>query len=495
MSWGGNSYLVGIGIDVSERRKKELELEQNRELLQSVINNTTDLIFVKDTSGRYILVNAAALRNVGKTPPEVIGKNDLSIFSHDEALAVMSADKEIMKNGKVITYEEFLGNSYGEKRYLLCTKGPVYDQNHNVKGVFGILRDITDRKQKQNEIEYLSYHDFLTGLYNRRYFENILVEFNKENYVPVSIIMADINGLKLINDSFGHTAGDSLLKKSSDIFLSECPKNAVACRLGGDEFVIMLPNTDNAEAELLIQRIRMEAAKEKIGPIEISISFGCQTKQNQDQDINKVLANAENDMYQHKLYESLSTRSQTIDVIMNALFEKSKRESSHSKRVSALCATIATEMQLGKDTVNQIKMAGLIHDIGKIGISETILNKPGPLDEAEWEEMKKHPEASWRILNSVKEFTELADFVLEHHEKWDGSGYPRGLQGEKISLQARIIALADAYDAMTSKRSYRKGLTKEEAITEIKKNAGTQFDPTLCRIFVGNVLHASWDEC
>ena len=151
-------------------------------------------------------MNAAALRNVGKTPHEVIGKNDLSIFSHDEALAVMSADKEIMKNGKVITYEEFLGNSYGEKRYLLCTKGPVYDQNHNVKGVFGILRDITDRKQKQNEIEYLSYHDFLTGLYNRRYFENILVEFNKENYVPVSIIMADINGLKLINDSFGHTA-------------------------------------------------------------------------------------------------------------------------------------------------------------------------------------------------------------------------------------------------------------------------------------------------
>ena len=257
----------------------------------------------------------------------------------------------------------------------------------------------------------------------------------------------------------------------------------------------MLPNTDNAEAELLIQRIRMEAAKEKIGPIEISISFGCQTKQNQDQDINKVLANAENDMYQHKLYESLSTRSQTIDVIMNALFEKSKRESSHSKRVSALCATIATEMQLGKDTVNQIKMAGLIHDIGKIGISETILNKPGPLDEAEWEEMKKHPEASWRILNSVKEFTELADFVLEHHEKWDGSGYPRGLQGEKISLQARIIALADAYDAMTSKRSYRKGLTKEEAITEIKKNAGTQFDPALCRIFVEQVLHAAWDEC
>ena len=495
MSLGGNSYLVGIGIDVSERRKKELELEQNRELLQSVINNTTDLIFVKDTSGRYILVNAAAARNVGKTPPEVIGKNDLSNFSHDEALAVMSADKEIMKNGKVITYEELLGNSYGEKRYLLCTKGPVYDQNHNVKGVFGILRDITDRKQKQNEIEYLSYHDSLTGLYNRRYFENILVEFNKENYVPVSIIMADINGLKLINDSFGHTAGDSLLKKSSDIFLSECPKNAVACRLGGDEFVIMLPNTDNAEAELLIQRIRMEAAKEKIGPIEISISFGCQTKQNQDQDINKVLANAENDMYQHKLYESLSTRSQTIDVIMNALFEKSKRESSHSKRVSALCATIATEMQLGKDTVNQIKMAGLIHDIGKIGISETILNKPGPLNENEWEEMKKHPEASWRILNSVKEFTELADFVLEHHEKWDGSGYPRGLQGEKISLQARIIALADAYDAMTSKRSYRKGLTKEEAITEIKNNAGTQFDPALCRIFVEQVLHAAWDEC
>ena len=130
--------------------------------------------------------------------------------------------------------------------------------------------------------------------------------------------------------------------------------------------------------------------------------------------------------------------------------------------------------------------------IGKIGISENILNKPGELTAQEWAEMKKHPDASWRILSGVKEFAELANFVLEHHERWDGKGYPKGLKGSEISLEARIIALADAYDAMTSKRSYRNALSEDEAVDEIRENAGLQFDKVISKIFVEKVLSKTW---
>jgi putative nucleotidyltransferase with HDIG domain len=156
----------------------------------------------------------------------------------------------------------------------------------------------------------------------------------------------------------------------------------------------------------------------------------------------------------------------------------------HSRRVSALCAAFAKKLDMTSTEINKMRMAGLIHDIGKIGVDEKTLNKPQKLDREEWEEVKKHPEAGWRILTSVNEFSELANFVFEHHEKWDGTGYPRGLKGKKISLEARIIALADAYDAMTNQRSYRGAYNTEEAIAELERCSGTQFDPELTKLFV-----------
>ena len=165
--------------------------------------------------------------------------------------------------------------------------------------------------------------------------------------------------------------------------------------------------------------------------------------------------------------------SETIDIIMSMLYEKSIREVSHSKRVSELCVAISTIMDFSKDDINQIRIAGLVHDIGKIGIDERILNKPGKLDDNELNEIKRHPEIGYRIINMIDEFSGIANVVLEHQEKWDGSGYPRNLKGEEISLQARIIAVADAYDAMTSERTYGKVFSEEEAINEIHRCSGT----------------------
>ena len=194
-------------------------------------------------------------------------------------------------------------------------------------------------------------------------------------------------------------------------------------------------------------------------------------------------------LFRSKLYESSSMRGKTIDIIMNTLFEKSNREMMHSIRVSEICVEFATEMDFNREAINQIRIAGLMHDIGKMGIDENILNKPESLTSDEWQEIKRHPEIGYRILSSANEFSEMANYILQHHERWDGKGYPKGLKGKEISLQARIIALADACDAITSDRPYRKALSVEESINEIKRNAGSQFDPEIVRIFIEKVLN------
>lgn len=362
------------------------------------------------------------------------------------------------------------------------------DSRGNIIALWGAAQDISERKKNERELLYLSNHDHLTGLYNRRFFEEKLKSLDTRENLPLSIIMFDVNGLKLVNDSFGHDLGDMLLKKVAETINKVCREGDIIARIGGDEFVLLLPKTSAHESVEIANKLKELASKEKVANVELSISYGYDTKTSDSQPFLDIIVNAENHMYRHKLYERSSLRSKTIDFIMNTLFEKSNREAEHSNRVSGICKSIATKMNLDKDAVNQMRIAGLIHDIGKIGVDERILNKPGILTVDERRDIEKHPEIAWRLLSSTNEFLKLAEFILSHHEKWDGSGYPNGLKGEEIPLEARIIAIADSYDAMTSKRCYRKKLSKEEAIKELARCSGTQFDPDIVNVLVNKVL-------
>ena len=376
----------------------------------------------------------------------------------------------------------------------MWARGEAYkDSNGNIISLWGAAQDITERKKAEEKLVYISFHDHLTDLYNRRFFEEELKRLDKDCNLPISIIMCDINGLKLVNDSFGHYSGDALLKKAAETIKKECREEDVIARIGGDEFVVILPKTDSDNTQQVSNRIKDLASKEKVANIELSISYGHDTKTLDTQSIVEIIANAENNMYRHKLSERSSMRSKTIDLIMNALFEKSNREAIHSNRVSSLCKAIGSKMNFDKESVNQIGIAGLIHDIGKIGIDEKILNKPGSLTADEKVEIERHPEIGWRLLSSTNEFSVLAQFVLSHHEKWDGSGYPHGIKGKEIPLESRIIAVADAYDAMTSERSYRKALCKDAATKELTRCSGTQFDPEIVDVFVNQVLSDNSD--
>jgi len=472
--------------DITESKLANERLQK----YQILAENANDAMLFIDEKGNILEVNDAAIRIYGYSYKEFSSKNIFDLRKPDKESNIIQqmelADREgiifetvhYLKNGTPINVEvSSQGTFLGDKRVFLS-----------------IVRNITDRKDREDENHYLSYHDVLTGVYNRRFYEEEIKRLDTERNLPISIIIGDVNGLKFVNDAFGHDKGDELLQKAAAAIRGACRTGDIVARWGGDEFVILLPKTKTKEAEEIVKRITKIFSNVFVNAIHVSISFGWDTKSKTDEDILKILKSAEDYMYKHKIIENEGMRGNTISTIINTLHEKNPREEQHSQRVSEICQNIGNALGFSELKVNKLKVVGLLHDIGKIAIEEGILNKPGKLTEQEWNEIKRHPDIGYRILSSSSEMLELADCILAHHERWDGRGYPKGLKGEAIPRVARIIALADSYDAMTSERSYRKALSEEEAVTEIRKNAGTQFDPEIARIFVEKVLVKKWSN-
>ena len=488
--------IVAIFDDVTEKTIAEEAVKKQNDLFVSLLEILPVGVFMVDSAeGKPLVVNETgkALLGIGIVPNA--NEHNLS-----EAYKTFKGNtqKQYPTNEMPITLgmqgikshiDDMVVERPDGSRILLEVLGtPVNDTEGKPWASLVTFMDITNRKKAENELLYLSYHDHLTGLYNRRYFEQELKNFDTPENLPLSIIMFDVNGLKLVNDSFGHDLGDVLLKKSAEAIKKACREDDIAARIGGDEFVVLLPKTAASEALQISNYIKELASNEKVANMELSISYGYDTKKTDNQSIIEIIANAENHMYRHKLYERSSIRSKITDLIMNTLFEKSGREAAHSNRVSIICQSISSKLNMGKDAVNKMKIAGLIHDIGKIGVDERILNKLGSLTAEERGHIERHPEIGWRLLSSTDEFSELAKYVLSHHENWDGTGYPNGLKGETIPLEARIISVADTYDAMTSERSYRKKMSRDEAVKELIRCSGTQFDPMVVDVFINEVL-------
>ena len=464
-------------LKISEERNRRLitQMEQGLAVHEVLVDHNG-----KPADCNFLYVNPSFERLTGLKSQDILGKT-LSEIMPDSKNFLVEKYAQLIKTGASMRYEMYFEQF--AKYFEVGAYSPEPQQ------VAVIISDITERKQTEEKIRYLSNHDYLTGVYNRRYYEEALINIDRDENLPLSLVISDVNGLKLVNESFGHALGDELLKKVAGIIQAECRNQDVVARLSGDEFIVLLPQTDEDQTAKIVKRMKVAALEQSVGNIDFSISFGYETKTESHQTIQEVLKNAEDNMYRHKLYESASIKNRTIDLIMNTLYEKSSREMLHSQRVSEICEKIAAKMNFDQDDISQVKAAGLIHDIGKMGIDEKILNKPGGLNPDEWKKIQRHPEIGYRILSSSSEFSELARYVLEHQERWDGKGYPKQLMGEEISIQARIIGVADAFDAMTCDRAYRKGLSVHEAVAEIKKCAGSQFDPEVANVFIEKVLN------
>ncbi len=486
----GRIEILGVARDISSRKLTEQKLQKSEEKYRLLIKNAFESI---------VVVQDGMLKCCNPKSTELSGYSKEELLSIPFVEFIHPEDRELV----VGQHRKRIHGEEAETRYqyrVLCKDkslrwvemNSVLIEWQGKPATLNFQTDITKRKQSEDAILYLSYHDQLTGLYNRRFYEEELKRLDTERNFPISLVMADVNGLKLTNDAFGHMAGDKLLQDVATILKHECRSDEIAARIGGDEFMLLLPRTGEAEAEAIVQRIQKEIGRKKNDSMILSVSFGWATKEDVTTDIAAVYIQAEDQMYRHKLSESTSMKRETLKLITKSLYEKNRTEKLHCERVSELCKNIGRALQLSPEDISELGLFGVVHDIGKIGIAEKILSKTGNLETAEWVEIQRHPEIGYQILRSVNEFSHLADFVLAHHERMDEKGYPRGLQGKEIPLQSRILSIAEAFDAMSSDSGYKGRLSEEAAVTELVKNAGTQFDANLVQVFVEKVLGRVW---
>ncbi len=491
------NQLTAMGHELRQQYeriiKSEEGLKKALERNKAMIRALPDILFTINKEGILTDIQATADIDLYLVRENNLGKNIKDIFPQDIIDSMEIKIRNVLKNNVLETLDYGLDKAKGYRHYEIRISKINEDE------VMAVRRNITEGKKLQDELSYLSYHDQLTGLYNRRYFVDQLKKIDIEENLPISIIMADVNGLKLMNDSFGHHFGDELLVIVANVLREGCRVNDLISRVSGDEFVVVLLKTNEIEAEGVIDRIKKLGSNKrfsdsKLSNFEISVSYGLGTKNAKDVYISEILKKAEDNMYSNKLFEGPSMRSRTIDTIIRALYEKNKREEQHSTRVAKICQEMGIHLGFKEDEIKELEKVGLLHDIGKIAISEAVLNKPGSLNQEEWEEIKKHPEIGYRILSTLNEMTRIAEYTLAHHERYDGKGYPRGLKGDKIPLVSRIIAIADSYDAMACERPYKRALLEDEIVAEFIRNAGTQFDPELTKVFVEKILGYDWKE-
>jgi diguanylate cyclase (GGDEF)-like protein len=347
-----------------------------------------------------------------------------------------------------------------------------------------IIRDITEDKNEEIRNHYLSHHDSLTGLYNRYFLEAEMLRLDTARQLPISIIIADIDGLKLVNDTYGYNKGDQLIRKASAIIKDTCRKEDIVTRWGGDEFLILLPQTSAADARELCERISNGCREAYQNSVPISMTLGTAVKNSPDEALTEVQKRAEDQMQNQKLSTYKKIKSAFLKSVYHNLMSKSFETEEHIRRVREISLQIGEKLALPKSEMNRLAVLVLLHDIGKVKIIEDILTKKGMLDTEEWEKIKKHPEAGCRIARASEEFAYVAEDILSHHEHWDGTGYPQGLKGEEIPLLARIMAIADAYEVMTCGRPYKKAMTPAAAASELRRCAGLQFDPQLVGLFL-----------
>lgn len=465
--------------------KRELSVRISQ--LKAMLDNIPFAAWLKDADGRYVAVNKIREETCGYMEAEMKGKTDHDLF--DKSLAGRNSAREgdCMATRRQISYEDNLADGRSEELFI----SPVIDVSGVVIGTTGLWRDITDKRKRKEEIVYLNHHDLLTGLKNRFYFEGALRRLDTYKALPISIIMVDINGLKLTNDMLGHYEGDRLLKEVAGILSGICREGDVAARIGGDEFGLLLPKTSPVAAKKISDLIAKawedlegESCEESLYP---SISTGYATKNERDENLNDVITEAEELMYKRKLLVSKSVHSSIITSIKTTLFEKSHETEEHAGRLIELSKKVGLEMGLNDKNINELSLLASLHDIGKMGVNDYILSKPGKLTDEEWAEIRKHPEVGFRIAQSVPELKAIANYILCHHERWDGKGYPKGLNKRNIPLLSRILAVVDAYDAMTQDRAYRKAAPIALAIQEIIKNSGSQFDPDVAIEFIKTI--------
>jgi diguanylate cyclase (GGDEF)-like protein/PAS domain S-box-containing protein len=472
-----------------ELKRIEEALRESEEHYRRIIETAEVGIWMLNAEKKIIFTNRKIVQMLGYTPEEMKGKSFLE-FTDVEGRSLIESkmqSRPLSLNGQ---YDFKFRRKDGTDLWTIMSLSPIFDKTGECNGPLIMITDITERKKAEEQLKYMSLRDPLTGLYNRAYFEEGMRHLESYRFARVGIIMCDVDGLKLINDTLGHNAGDSILMAAADI-IKECFRAGdVVARVGGDEFAVLLLNTETAEVETVCHRMRHAISQYNASHLELplSLSIGFAVSAEKSISMNGLYKEADYNMYKEKQYHSQTARIAIVEALKKALETKDFMTQGHMSRLRALTATFVSAIDIPKHFTKDLLLFAQFHDIGKVGIPDSILFKPAKLTPMEYTEMKRHCEIGYRIAQSSTDLAPIADLILKHHEWWNGKGYPLGLKEEEIPLGCRILAIADAYESMTGLRPYRKPMAQRVAIKELKKCAGTQFNPELVDKFVQVIL-------
>lgn len=378
-----------------------------------------------------------------------------------------------------------IGENYISIKYKIIDTD---DFEENSESLMLILTDITEKRKVADQVLFLSYHDKLTSLFNRAYVESIMPQLEIDSNLPLSIVMADLNALKLANDVFGHEKGDKLIVNAAKVFLNCCRKSDIIARWGGDEFLIILPGANQEACTRICNKIKAMFDTLPADPVELSASLGAVTIENWNTDILSLIGVADSVMYSNKLIESKNARDRIVFSVERVLQSKYSSYIGHSDRVEAMALRFARLLDMGHESQEMAKLSLLarLHDIGKVAMPVELLNKNAALSEEELRIIHKYPQMGYTMAQAIGEPV-LAQSILAIREQWNGSGYPYGLKGELIPTIARIVSIIEAYDVMTHDQPYRRKMSHEESMKELHRCSGTQFDPKLLSLFLDNI--------
>ncbi|MBN2268623.1 MAG: HD domain-containing phosphohydrolase [Acholeplasmataceae bacterium] len=476
---------------INDQIERELELEKSKQTLQDIMDSLPIGIASHDLSSNldFEYMNDVYPEFYGTTKELIEEKGFWEAVYEDpefrDEIRKRVVDDIQNYDGNRLEWLDIPLKREGQPtRYVSSFATKIHKTGKMVSTVI----DVTDRILREEEIRKFGYTDSLLNIPNRLFFTDQFKTLDKGNLLPLTVIVMDINGLKIINDAFGMEKGNDALKQVAHMLIQIKRENDVIARIGGDEFAMLLSNTNQDELDAIKSTLHELSKTLKIQDVSYSLAIGVSTKNDLKTDLYDTLKQAEEDMYRKKVLEGQSIRNRAILSILSMLTDKYDEERIHSERVSQYCMKIGENLKLNADELEELKMAGMLHDIGKIAIPDSILDKPGKLTDEEWIIMKQHTLYGYNILKAADEYSNLATYALTHHEKFDGTGYPQGIKGKKIPLYSRIISVVDAYEAMTSDRVYRKAMDQQDAIDELTRWSGKQFDPEIVDIFIHQAL-------
>lgn len=514
--YGGSEAFCVVVHDLTESRQEEEARRIAQADYHALFEHAAEGIFQTSPQGTYLRANPALAHIYGYDSAEQLLSEltDIGGQLYVETGQRAEFQRLMSERGQVSGFEARVYRKDGTIAWISESARPVYDAAGGLLRYEGFVEDITERKQREaqreealREAEERADRDPLTGLWNHRAFHRRLGEETdraQREGTALAVVMLDLDCFGFFNNVYGHINGDGVLRSVAERLQQVFRSYDTVARFGGDEFALLLPGMGHMTAAEIEARLREKLGTLTVRPegnaaeIPIVVSVGVALYPEHGAERQEVLRQADERLRRAKTGGDIETEADQVrshmehalegfsmlDALVTAVDNKDRYTRRHSEDVMTYSLLIARELGLDEAAQHTVAVAALLHDVGKIGVPDAILRKPGALTESEFEAVRQHPQMGAIIVQAVPGLEATLDAVRYHHERWDGGGYPLGQRGAEIPLQARLMAVADAYSAMTTNRPYRKGMERDKALSILEAGAGTQWDPHCVAAFL-----------